>query len=163
MAQKRLWSSLADSTKQRYKRNGVTPQMYNSTRLRKDNAGLFQQARGHRPESYRVGLARAYGVDTAAPGFDKLPRKMQEAFADAYMDGILQKNVPFRRTANGGMDWALMATDAKTGEFTGKPKAFDDTVMSRFHLESLMDELGKTGGLSAEDWVTFKALYNSHF
>ena len=163
MAQKRLWSTLAPSTRARYKRNGVTPQMYNSPRLRKENSALFKQAQGRRPESYRVGLARAYGVDQAAPGFDKLPRKVQEAMADAYMDGILQKNVPFRRSGNSTvLDWAPMHTDA-TGAFTGVPMAFDDTVMSRFRLEELLDELGKSGGLSAEDWVTFKALYNNHF
>lgn len=137
--------------------------MYNSARLRNENKALFQQALGKRPESYRVGLARAYGVDQAAPGFDKLPRKVQEALADSYMDGLLAKNAPFRRTGNATvLQWAPMAVD-DTGAFTGKPAAFDDHVMSRFRLEELLDELGKNGGLSREDWAVFKALYNNHF
>src|ERR1043166_5008457 len=74
MATKRLWSTLAPSTKAKYKRHGVTPQMYNSVRLRKENAGLFKTAQGKAPESYLMQRARELGAREAFPEFNMLPR-----------------------------------------------------------------------------------------
>src|ERR1043166_9872588 len=74
MATKRLWSTLAPSTKAKYKRHGVTPQMYNSVRLRKENADLFKTAQGKAPESYLMQRARELGAREAFPEFNMLPR-----------------------------------------------------------------------------------------
>ena len=85
MAKKKLWSQLAPSTKARYKRNGITPQMYNSPRLREENKDLFRTAQGHAPESYMVQRARELGARDVNPEFNLLPRAQKEKFADQFL------------------------------------------------------------------------------
>lgn len=161
MAKKRLWSSLAESTKKRYKRKGITPAMYNNPKRRAENVDLFRTAQGRAPKSYAVQRAESFGLSHMVRDFDKLSPKVQRQLADAYNQGPMKRNAPIRDTGRGGFEFAPVVNDPESHHY-GEARAFDDTVMNRFRLFELFDEIGK-GDMSEEDWKVYRALYNNHF
>lgn len=62
MAKKKLWSQLAPTTKARYKRHGITPNMYNNPKRRTENRDLFATAQGKAPLSYAAQRAKQLGL-----------------------------------------------------------------------------------------------------
>jgi hypothetical protein len=158
---KRLWSSLKPSTKARYKRNGVTPQMYNSPKKRAENRDLFRTAQGHAPQSYAVQRAKTHGLEYMVKDFDKLSPKVQRKLADAYNNGPMKVNTPIRPTERGGFEFAPRDDNPDSHHF-GETRAFDDTVLSRFRLFEMFDEIGK-GDMTEEDWKVYRSLYSNHF
>jgi hypothetical protein len=161
MARKK-WSELAESTKKKYRRNNISPQQYNSPKFRRENAeALRNAARGRAPKSYAVQRAESFGLNMMVRDFDKLSTKVQRQLADAYMQGPMKVNAPIRATGHGGFEFAPRDNDPASHHF-GETRAFDDTVMNRFRLFELFDEIGK-GDMSEEDWRVYRALYNNHF
>ena len=159
---RRLWSSLSKRTQAKYKRNNISPQQYNSVKFRASNPDVFRNAsRGRAPKSYSVQRAEAMGLGYMVHDFDKLTTKVQRQLADAYMNGPMQKNAPIRATTGGGFEFAPIDDDPDSHHF-GETRAFDDTVMSRFRLFEMFDEIGK-GDMTAEDWKIYRSLYSNHF
>lgn len=103
-AKKRLWSSLAPSTKARYKRNGITAAMYNSPTKRKDNADLFKTAMGKAPQSYAVQRAKELGIQNEIPNFYGLTRAQQDKAVDNWLPELQDRPKRIKRAKDWGIN-----------------------------------------------------------
>ena len=180
-AKKRLWSSLAPTTKARYKRNGITPAMYNNPTKRKENVDLFRSAQGKAPQSYTVQRAKQLGISDAIPKFYSLPRKDQERLTDMYSGELAsraERQRIIKRAKDYGIDgvipfgsmnstdqmlsaelWnrVMDTKDNKTGHLTSR----DDYEFAKLQFLGFLDDRGLDD--SIEDWQFFKELYKSSF
>jgi hypothetical protein len=178
MAQKKLWSQLADSTKKRYKRAGVTAAMYNSPKKRKENVDLFRTAMGHAPMSYTAQRAKQLGIDEVIPKFYSLPRKQQDYLADTWSGELRDRPERIKRARNYGIDgvipfdslskadqqisadlWlnVMHTKDAQTGHLSSR----DDYERARLQFLGWLDSIGLEDDI--ENWKMFKELYKSSF
>ena len=89
---RKLWSQLADSTKKRYKRNGVTPQQYNAGKIAPDvRAKIY----GKQPVSWAMRRANQNGLDSILKRagidreFKRLPKAERERIVDTYNAGLV--------------------------------------------------------------------------
>lgn len=97
---RKLWSQLADSTKKRYKRNGVTPQQYNAGKIAPDvRAKIY----GKQPVSWAMRRAEQTGLKTILKragidrDFARLPKAERERIADLYTAGLVKgRGNPFK-------------------------------------------------------------------
>jgi hypothetical protein len=176
VATKRLWSSLAPSTKARYKRNGITAAMYNSPTKRKDNADLFKTAMGKAPQSYLVQRAKELGIQKEIPNFFGLSRKEQDRAANNWLPELKDRPERIKRAKDWGINdvmpfgtlddtdqiiaadlWLdLMHTkSAQTGHLISKNKYMD----AKLQLMGFMDSRGIDAGFSDGD--VMKNLYGT--
>jgi DNA-binding transcriptional MocR family regulator len=75
MAKKQLWSTLKPATKERYRRNGVTPAMYNNPKRRVENRDLFLTAQGKAPLPYAAQRAQQVGLLPKDRDLRLMPKK----------------------------------------------------------------------------------------
>lgn len=176
MASKKLWSQLAPSTKARYKRNGITPAMYNSPTKRKDNADLFKTAQGKAPQSYLVQRAKDLGIQNEIPNYFGLPRKEQDKLADKWLPELKDRPERIKRAKDWGITdvmpfgelsaddqiiaadlWLdLMHTKSEvTGHLISKNKYMD----AKLQFMGFMDDHGMDPGFSDGD--VMKNLYGT--
>lgn len=164
----RLWSSLAPSTKAKYKRNGVTAAMYNSPTKRRDNADLFKTAQGKAPQSYMVQRAKELGIQNEIPNFFALPRKEQDRAATKWLPELKDRPERIRRAKDWGISdvmpfGTLDATDQiiaadlwldlmhTKSEVTGHLKSRNAYQDAKFQLMGFLDDRGMDDGFSDGD------------
>lgn len=158
MAKKVLWSGLSARTKNRYKSHGITPQMYNSPRRRKENADLFKAAQGKAPKSYAAQRAEQLGIVEVFPGYAQLPKTQQQFLADEYRTGFFTKNAGIIPGGSPGKDFAF---GTEYHPETDKWYSLDSTVATRMDFLRFLDEHGHD--FDAEDWKTYREKYREHF
>ena len=178
---KRLWSSLAPTTKARYKRSGITPAMYNNPKRREENKDLFRTAQGKAPQSYTVQRAKQLGIDKEIPKFFSLPRKEQEKLTDMY-SGELASRAERRRIIDKAKSFGIdgvspfdkmtetdqllsaelwnRVMDTKNPR-TGHLFSRDDYEIAKLQFLGFLDENGYDD--SIEDWQFFKEIYKNSF
>lgn len=89
---KKKWSDLAESTKKRYTRAGITPQKYNSGNITPERK---QEIYGKRKTSWQMEIAKQKGLSQGMRIFDELSFKQKAALADAYLKGVVARRKPF--------------------------------------------------------------------
>lgn len=158
MATKKLWSQLADSTKKRYRRHGVTPAIYNSPVKRKENAALLQTAMGKAPKSYAQQRAESLGLKELVPHWNTLPRAEQRKATDLYLQGLFTRN---RGTIPGSDFTRDFDLGTEFNPVLDKWTALESTVATRMDFMEFLDEHG--GSMDTEEWKIFRELYRQAF
>ena len=88
---RKLWSQLADSTKKRYKRNGVTPQQYNAGKI---DRTVRERVYG-KTQSLTTLIAREAGMETILKragiydAYKRLPKAERKAISAQYVEGMI--------------------------------------------------------------------------
>lgn len=149
---KRLWSTLAPSTKAKYKRYGVTPQRYNAGKISRE---FRKTIMGHGAESFAVQRAKQAGLDQIIPDFGSLPKRDRERMADIYLKGRTERIRPM--TVGPRNTFELEALDAN-----GRPLLNKDIMNAQMDLDEWWDKIGH-GEMTDEDWKAFKLAYNASF
>lgn len=152
------WSQLAPRTKARYKQHGITPQMYNSPRKRRENTDLFKTAQGKAPKSYAQQRAEQLGLTEVFPGIGSLPKAEQRRLADEYRKGFFTKNAGIIPPVSPMRDF-----DFGTEYVPERDKwfALESTVSTRMDFLQFLDEHGDE--MSAADWERYRELYRQNF
>lgn len=160
---KRLWSSLAPSTKARYKRYGVTPQQYNAGKI---SAGFRQTIMGKGGDSFAVQRAKQAGLDKIVAEFDRLPKKQREQMSDLWLKGRTAKNKPLIYGDRGAFTVEQVDTEFMRGEkpnqHYGHPLMNTDIIDAQMTLDDWFHKIGHDE-MTDEDWKAFKLAYNASF
>lgn len=181
---KRLWSSLAPSTKAKYKRAGVTPAMYNNPKRHVENRDLFLTAQGKAPVSYLAQRAKDVGLLpdvnlrlTPKRELNKLVDAVQDqiaptgyrhdVFAKASWYGMNDSDqvIPFSKLSDDEKFRAAQlwndVMDTRDHELKSNKYRESDFVAAKNQFLGWLDEQGiKT---DVEDWQFFRELYKSAF
>lgn len=149
---RRLWSTLAESTKKRYRRYGVTPQQYNAGKI---STEFRKTIRGHGGESFAVQRAKQAGLDRVVAGFDQMPKRQKERMAELWLKGRATRNRPLLPGENNTFELEELGRE-------GKPLLNKDIMFAQMDLDELFDKIGRDE-MSSEDWKAFRNAYNASF
>jgi hypothetical protein len=156
---KRLWSSLAPSTKARYKRYGVSPQQYNAGKI---SAGFRQTIMGKGGDSFAVQRAKQAALDKVVPDFNKLPKKQREQMADLWLKGRTEPIRPITYGPGGTFAVEPVDTSPDNERHYGKPLINVDIVEAQMTLDDWFHKIG-ADEMTDDDWKAFKLAYNASF
>lgn len=86
------WNNLSKGYRSRLERNGITKERWSSPVARSQNTDLFAQARGHGGKAWTVQRAEQRNIAEHIPGFSRLPRNEQIALAEHYQEAFFTAN-----------------------------------------------------------------------
>ena len=90
---RKLWSQLADSTKKKYKRKGITPQQYNAGKVTREQRDSIY---GRNRYWMSFAIAKQQGLDTVLKragildDYKRLPVAKRRDIANKYREGLIQ-------------------------------------------------------------------------
>jgi len=165
---KPLWSALSDRQKARYKRHGVTPQMYNSVKKRQENKDLFLTAQGRAPKSYMQHRAESLGLsETMGDAFGNLTKAQQREASDLFMKSFYTRNAGIVPDTAPGREFKFGTEyhpdiDKGYADHSGWV-ALSSTVATRMDFMQFLAEHDDGKEFSKEDWERFRELYRNNF